>query len=280
MVRLSGFVVVDPRIRRPLVLCMGALTLEADGVLAELDPAGGRLARLVVHGHDLLAPVLGERLQAGCYPMVPWAGRLGQGRFTFSGADYRFEPDMGPHKIHGLGTNITWDVAEAGTMGLDLHGHWPMGGVAQVVYSLDPASIACTLTITSGDQPIPVVLGWHPCFNRVVADNRAALVIEPGYMWERGPDHLPTGHHIDPPLGPWDDCFGGVVTTPSLTWGDGFGVRLESPTATWVVFDELDHLVCVEPQTDPPNAFNLGGGWRLEPGESLDLMLRIRWDDR
>ena len=58
----------------------------------------------------------------------------------------------------------------------------------------------------------------------------------------------------------------------------GFGsVRLESNMTSWVVYDEEASLVCVEPQSDAPDAFNRGPTV-LEPGETLDLWMKISWD--
>lgn len=255
----------------------GPLVLERSGARAVLDPLGGRLAQLTVDRHDLLAEVDGPRTQAGCYPMVPWAGRLGQGRFTFDGTDHRIEPNMGPHAIHGVATHIEWDVTGLGSMRVSLEDHWPLGGVAAVDYVLAPESLTCTVSVTATDRAMPAVVGWHPCFVRTLSGAPDRLAFDAEFMWERGADHLPTGALVAPPPGPWDDCFGGVATTPTLTWGDEMSLRFTAATPIWVVFDELDHIICVEPQTGPPDAFNLGEAQRLAPGETLALALELAW---
>lgn len=245
-----------------------------------LDPLGGRLAELDVRGHGLLAPVTGPRTQAGCYPMVPWAGRLDRGRFRFDGVDHRMAITMAPHAIHGLATSAMWDVVAPGAMKLDLGPLWPLGGVAEVRYELTPTSITCTLALTATDRALPAALGWHPCFVRSLAGVADALDFAPGFMWTRGGDYLPTGATEPPPPGPWDDCFGGVEAPPVIRWGDDVAVELRAPTSTWVVFDMMDTIICVEPQTDTPNAYNLSGGTVLQPGERLRLPFEIAWGDR
>ena len=256
---------------------MDDLVLRAGDAIARLDPLGGRLAQLTVADRQLLAPVTGPRTQAGCYPMVPWAGRLDRGRFSFAGTAHQMAITMEPHAIHGLGTDAPWDVVAPGVMQLDLDPLWPLGGVAEVRYQLTPTAITCTLTVSATNAAFPAVLGWHPCFVRAVAGAADTLGFEPGFMWTRGDDYLPTGTTEPSPPGPWDDCFGGVEASPTIRWGDEFAVELRAPTATWVVFDMLDTIVCVEPQTDTPNAFNLSGGTILEPGDSLTLPFEIAW---
>jgi galactose mutarotase-like enzyme len=99
-------------------------------------------------------------------------------------------------------------------------------------------------------------------------------------MWRRDPDGIATGDRVDPPSGPWDDAFGGVRTPPRLSWPGGPALELHSSHDVWVVFDERNDVVCVEPQTAPPDAFNAVTGPRadvLSPGEELALEMSVRW---
>lgn len=257
---------------------MSLVTLESADARAVLDTTGGRLSQLTVRGHDLLVPFSNRWTLSGCYPMVPWAGRLDHGRFRFGGVDHELPITMEPHAIHGVATAVAWDQVGDGRMRVDLAEGWPLGGVAEVSYGLDESMIRCTVSVTATDRAMPAVIGFHPCFARELGGHRDRLTFDPGFMWERGDDHLPTGHMLrPPPPGPWDDCFGAVSSPPRLSWGDTVAVELRSPTDTWVAFDQLDAAICVEPQTDIPNAFNLGRGAVLAPGDSLSLTLDISW---
>ena len=131
-----------------------------------------------------------------------------------------------------------------------------------------------TMTATA-DPPQPMMLGWHPWFNKTTALGEAELDFQPGAMFERGDEPLPTGALIKPKPRPWDDCFTDVGSTPAISWGD-LRVSLESNADHWVVFDELQHAVCVEPQTGPPNAVNLTPTV-LEMDEQLELTFTIAW---
>ncbi len=252
-----------------------AREIGTDGIVATLDTRGGRIASIRVDGVEYLATEESgrERLQSGCYPMVPWAGRLGGGTFAFEDARHRLPAHFGGHAIHGLATDIEWRLDDA-TMTCSLEDRWPLGGRAKVDYAIDGRTIHADLTVEATDLSMPAALGWHPCFRREIAGESDVLAFSAGFMWERGPDHLPTGRRIDVPNRPWDDCFGEVAYRPSIGWG-ARAVTLDSPTKTWVVFDELEDIICVEPQTAPPNAFSLGESAVLQPGESLSLPLTL-----
>lgn len=57
----------------------------------------------------------------------------------------------------------------------------------------------------------------------------------------------------------------------------GFGsIWLESSMNSWVMYDERPDLVCVEPQSRAPDAFNRDPEV-LEPGETLSVWMKISW---
>ena len=96
-------------------------------------------------------------------------------------------------------------------------------------------------------------------------------------MWERDEVGIPTGERVPVPPGPWDDCFGDVAGHLVVCW-PGFGsTRLESNMTSWVVYDEHPDLVCVEPQSDAPDAFNREPKI-LESGETLEAWMQVYWD--
>ena len=244
-----------------------------------LDPEnGGRIASLEVDGVELLASRRGgDWLRWGCYPMVPWAGRVRDGRFEFDGEEYQLELDLPPHAIHGVGYRAGWEAMGPGTLHLNLEGLWPFGGCVEQRVEVADESLVVSMSVQAA-QRMPVLAGWHPCFRRHLSQgDPAELSLDAGYMWARDNAGIPTGELASIPPGPWDDCFGGVVEPPVVRW-PGFGsVRLESNMASWVVYDEDPDLICVEPQSDVPDAFNRDPVI-LEPGEALDVWMRIVWE--
>jgi galactose mutarotase-like enzyme len=61
-------------------------------------------------------------------------------------------------------------------------------------------------------------------------------------------------------------------------WPDGVEVTLRSTCPVWVVYDQDPRVVCVEPQTDAPDAFNREPEV-LAPGERCEVTLQIDWTE-
>ena len=261
----------------------GTITLAAGTTEVRLAPdAGGRVGGITVDDLELLAGVPADGpLQWGCYPMVPWPGRLGRGVLHFEGAEHRFPLTMAPHAIHGT----TWDrpwavVAQTPTMvrmAVDLAPPWPFGGQAQHTVELSEGALRLRLDVIAGDRPMPAAVGWHPWFRRRLARGSSArLHLPAGAMWERGPDGLPTRQLVPPPPGPWDDCFTDLSGPPVLTWPGALRLAVESACPHVVVYDEQDAAVCVEPQTLPPDGLDHDPPI-LPPGQRLTATCTLRW---
>ena len=237
---------------------------------------GGRVATLNVGGIDLIVgpdPAL-PATGWGSYPMVPWAGRVRNGRFSFEGVDHQLPINFAPHAIHGTGFEQAWDVVarneRSATLACGLT--WPLGGRAEQVIELDDDSLTCSLTARAGGQAMPATIGWHPWF---VKPERVDLQFETMYL--RDDDYITDGRTVTPPpQPPWDDCFGGLLATPRL-WIGGLEVSITSDCPYWVVYDMPPYATCVEPQSALPDAFNLGGATVLGRGQQLRRTMRISW---
>ena len=256
------------------------MELDAGDAEVTVDPdRGGRVASLRVAGQELLVaePEVGDPKLWGCYPMVPWAGRVRHGRFAFRGTNHELPLDAPPHAIHGVGYRTPWKETGPGSLRLDLDGLWPFGGTVTQDVGLTPTSLTLTMTITAVEQAMPVVMGWHPCFRRGLDSGEPAQLAVPATsMWERDPSGIPTGRQVPVPAGPWDDAFTGLRDDPRITWPGAIEVTLRSSCDVWVVYDQDPRLVCVEPQTGAPDAFNREPTV-LEPGHSLRAHLEISW---
>ena len=258
--------------------------LERDDVRLTVDAdAGGRIASLVVDGHELLVTEGHGPIWWGCYPMAPFAGRIRDGRFRFRGRGYQLPVTMPPNAIHGTVLDRPWDVSAATLdridLAVDLGRDWPFRGRAVQVIALVPGGLEATLEVQARDT-MPVVLGWHPWFRRSIDGAAAQLEFEAGQMYVRGPDGLPTGAVTPPTPRPWDDAFSDIVSPPRLIWPGVLSVELRSTAPFWVVFDERDDAICVEPQTAPPDAFNLAATVGVNPpiaGPDRPASIAMAW---
>ncbi|EDY57803.1 MULTISPECIES: aldose 1-epimerase [Streptomyces] len=235
------------------------ITLTAGDAEVTLQPAnGGRVGGLRVAGVQLLRQ--GDRF--GCFPMVPWCGRIRDGRFR-DGADVHQMPlNSPPHAIHGTARDGAWNIARTTTdeavLTYDLVAPWPYPGRITQIAALTPDALTLTMSVETYDSSFPAQIGWHPWFHRTL-DGGEPVRLDFAAAWqeERGDDHLPTGNRVEPRPGPWDDCFGmpdGVDVT--LTWPGQLELKVASREEWVVVYDEQEAAVCVEPQTGPPNGLN------------------------
>jgi aldose 1-epimerase len=264
----------------------GGLVLHSGDATLTIDPTlGARLSSLVIGGHEVLVTEGAGPIWWGCYPMVPFAGRIRDGRFTFAGRSHQLERNLPPHAIHGTVFDRSWPVLsrhpDGATLTVDLGPGWPFSGRVTHSISLQPGGLDATLTLEA-DEPMPAWLGWHPWFRRRLGDTPVELEFEASSMYVRGADGLPTGARSRPGPRPWDDAFTGLRAAPLLHWAGILEIEMTSTAEVWVVFDERPDGVCVEPQTAPPDAISLA---QVEgsppptavPGHALAASMALRW---
>lgn len=212
----------------------------------------------------------------GSYPMIPFAGRIRHGRFTFDGVRHQLPTNLGPHAIHGYGYTSSWTPVDDVTLHWRFTRPWPFAGEAWQRFELDDHGLTSTLSVLAHERQ-PIGVGWHPWFCRDIgAGELLELRFGPAQMYELDTEAIPTGRLMTPTAGPWDNCFTSLETEPVLRWGDALELRLSSSADHWVIFTEPSHALCVEPQTGPPDAVNSRPDV-LEPGDRLEVEFRIEW---
>lgn len=240
--------------------------------------AGGRIAQIRCDGVPWLNSF--DRTHAaiawGSYPMLPWAGRIRHGRFHVNGTSCQLPTNLGPHAIHGVGFVMPWDVVthEPGGIELSLQlpsdERWPFGGSARQLVRVAGRTLRLELAVTACDKPMPTpILGWHPWFLKP-----DAMDFHPETAYPRDNEGIAIHPPHAPPPGPWDDCF--INTCPVLLHRMGQTLRLKSDCDHWVVYDEPAHATCVEPQTGPPDAFNLAPTV-LAPNATVSAWFELEW---
>lgn len=264
-----------------------SLELRNDRLVVTLMPAeGGRVAQIVADGVPVLIgpgeglPDPADPLAWGSYPMVPWCGRIRRGRFVFDGVGHRLPINFETHSIHGVGCRSAWAVTEHAhdrvrmELTLPADERWPFGGIARQTIVIDGPRLRMELSATALDHAMPVSLGWHPWFRKP-----SAVDFRPSAMYRRDDEWITVDELVPVPDAPFDDCFvngdpvrltiGGPDATVDLT--------LASGCTDWVVFDMRPHGTCIEPQTAPPDSFNIRPN-RLEPGDTLTAWYEIAVD--
>ncbi len=265
------------------------LTLSADGVEVVVDlEAGGRLASFVVAGRELLVTEGASPIAWGSFPMVPYAGRVRNGWFEFGGRRRDLPMKLPPHAIHGTVLDRPWERLDDRTITTELGPDWPFGGRAVQWFDLGAGRFTSRLELHA-DEPMPASVGWHPWFRRRpgpassgepmtgAEPGELELEFDAGAMYRRDDDGITTGDLlVPPPPGPWDDCFTDVLRSPVLRWPGFLELTIESDCPDWVVYTVPTEALCVEPQTAPPNALNMGATI-VEPGQPLIAEMTWTW---
>ncbi|MDN8601758.1 aldose 1-epimerase [Citrobacter sp. S2-9] len=229
---------------------------------------GARITSLQAFGFEVLRQWEPQRkaFQYGCFPMVPWAGRLGYATLKVNEQSYALPANKPPHALHGMACYSSWEIVEHKTdtltLRMPLGSPWPWSGEVLQILTLKENSLVLRLEIHSKAESFPASAGWHPWFvkqlNQQNSDGQLQVVFDADWQEEAGSDELPTGRRTSPQPGPWDDCFGfssGLDVT--LQWPGKLNLNMTSAAQSLVVFDKQPDATCVNPLTQAPNAINL-----------------------
>lgn len=286
------------------------LAIAAGGWRAEIGPAmGGAVLSLARDGVDILrrtpeaAVEAAESRASSCYPLIPYANRIGQARFAFAGAGHALALNFpnSPHSLHGVAWRRAWRVVAATAEACEIAlAHRPVGNDAQdwpfafdarQQFALGPEGLSLTIQMTNtGEAPAPAGLGLHPFFVRRPGET---LRFNARGAWTNGADMLPADKVSG---GAWDHAGGRRVDGERLDhdffgWdGEAWLSAPGAPTVRLSASPEFSVLriytpegaphVAVEPVSHRADAINHpddpDGAMRvLSPGETLRGLVRL-----
>lgn len=268
----------------------------------EFAPAvGGALSRLTWRGRDILRPIpmaSHDVLEAGCFPMVPFANRIANARFSFRGREVALPamPRFAPHTLHGDGWQRPWTVVESGAA-LELAfvheaDAWPWRYESRQILEFVGERVRLSLSLTNrSDTDMPAGLGLHPYFP---TRPDTWLTLDAPSAWALAEDCAPTrllsasevfdgsegARLADGPA--LDHCYAGWRGAASLSDGHRrVSVRASANADHVHVFAPPGAgYCCIEPVTHRPDALNAPARERsglavLAPGETLSMWMEI-----
>ena len=114
----------------------------------------------------------GERL--GDQRRTPASAGRGQPRNPGTSPQYQFTANSGPHALHGLVTDLPWQVTGDGELSIELGDPWPWP--CRVVQRTELSAGRATFRIeVHAHVNMPAAVGWHPWFVRRLAGTPAPL---------------------------------------------------------------------------------------------------------
>lgn len=274
-------------------------------MLLELDPAAGGSVSALRNG-DLEILRTGpmrsgpafDPLQYSAFPMVPYVGRIHNGRCLVNDKNIQLHANLPPepHAIHGFGWQTAWKVKSHTDRSVTLvHEHaedaWPWDYTARQSFRLQDHALIVELDVTNnGSSAMPAGLGWHPYFRR----KDARLKLPTTHEWCPDED---TGDNQPVTIADAKDLSAGR-SVESLKLDTAFSVAdpiIEMSWPTHSVTMESDAIFshatiyvppgedyfCAEPISHAPNAVNselpeavTGRRW-LAPGETLAGKIKL-----
>lgn len=147
------------------------ITLTAGDAEVTVAPGnGGRVGSLRVGGVELLR----QGAKFGCFPMVPWCGRIRDGRFLDGAAVRQMPLNSPPHAIHGTARDGAWKTARVtaddAVITYDLVDPWPHPARVTQAFALTEDALTITMSVETYGDSFPAQIGWHPWFNRNLGD--------------------------------------------------------------------------------------------------------------
>jgi aldose 1-epimerase len=172
------------------------LTDVAHGVEVSIAPSIGNHAYAMrVHGKNILYSTLSDSDQLkqtssanGIPFLAPWANRMADGGFWANGKKYTFNAGLGSVRLQPTGislhgmllTSPLWEVtalsADAKSASVtsrlqfwkypDLMANWPFAHEYEMTYRLADGVLEVDTVVTNlSAAPMPLALGYHPCYN-------------------------------------------------------------------------------------------------------------------
>lgn len=281
------------------------IALTAGDWRATLAPGlGGAVLTLDWRGQPVFRPTpdgATDILETACFPLVPYANRIADGRFVFEGRSVLLQTldRFAPHALHGDAWLLPWTV-ESQTenrveMTLDWPGDadgWPWPWRARQIVELSDEGLSITLSMNNtGDAVMPAGLGLHPYFQRY-ADSRLTLSAEG--VWITDAREIPERLAPIAEVADWskglaladapfvDHAYAGWTGEAVIEGGGQRVVMTADVPARWaqVYAPKGVDFFCVEPVTHRPDALNAPadeqtGLARLAQGQSLSVAMRI-----
>ena len=232
---------------------------------------GARITSFNVHGSEILTTHDDNTYNWGLYPMVPYAGRVRQAKFSFNEKTYDLPVVTNGHALHGTVMHAVWTLLDAtkssATFETSLGKDWPFRGTCSHRIALLSDRLRCELSVTAVDD-MPVQIGWHPWFHQGIAHT------DFNAMLQRDDDGIATTKRTTPATHDIDDCFLEPNAWPRVVVG-GTTLEIASDCPFWVRYDAPSGDVCIEPQSGPPNGIN-DAPLILKAGETFGRWMEIR----
>lgn len=227
--------------------------------------------------------------QSACFPLLPFANRIREGRLSFKGQSIQLEKnDKGRHALHGFSWRTPWFVQEKqyGSILLTQRheaGEWPWDYEAKQHISLSNQGLRIDLTVKNlSATEMPLGLGLHPYFPapeqaRLRANVESFHSIQPDTLeWSAHKDHphVQSLRHSKALPIDLDNYFDGWTGRAQIDWPTHRVELSASDNLPYLALysPKAERFFCLEPVSHPVNHLPPHG---LPPGQSHKVWVSI-----
>ena len=254
---------------------MRPLTISNGGSRATIDATGAHVAEVLLAGERVVKPS-GDGLptHGGIAVLIPYAGRVRYGRYSFEGENLQLPVGRDGHAIHGFAKDARWKMLEktidSATLGCRLKGEGYPGTIeATVSYSVNRNSFSTgCVVMNAGDRDCPLVVGFHPYY---LGEEWTISTDGPAYRYRLRDGYFPTGErepYSFDGVGPrtrLDDCF--EVRGAVVFRSEGRDLVIRRRRMPYLVLYDGKYAegrsLAIEPYTALPDAYNNGVGLQI-----------------
>jgi Galactose mutarotase and related enzymes len=252
---------------------------------AELNQAGAHVDRILFSGITVIKESTdGHQTHGGVAPLIPYANRLKDGKYTWDNSTFSFPTGTDGNSIHGFGKDKIWEIVEQHSEKVKLYVSledraYPFKVSAQMQFILSDTGFAHNIKFTNnGNKSAPLAPGFHPYFN---TGNRWELKFQTSpEKVIKSDEFFPSGNFVQyhkrfsKGIHSFDTCFKYMGNVEIR--GDELNFLLTPSNANYImVYDGAyseNRSVAVEPMASGINAFNTGDDLKvLKPGESWNF---------
>jgi len=232
-----------------------------------------------------------KNIPLGTPILYPTPNRVRDAQFRFEGQTFAFEPNNGPHFLHGLVREIPWlcdepviskeSISASARIsfepGTEIYQLFPIRNTLKVTYTLRPNRLHIDFCVqnNSEDKRLPFGLAIHPYFH-IIGPRESVRLLSPAKKWMEATDLLPSGRLLNLEDGPadlrtptslksldLDDVFWGLETEkPQVIYYDHIQKKITLSASSLfthsVIYTPLAQpFFCVENQSCSTDAHNL-----------------------
>jgi aldose 1-epimerase len=260
-----------------------------------LDAAhGGGVREFSWRGHNIFRPAAAggatDPFSLSCFPLVPYANRIANGRFTFDGSEVTLQRnwDRDPHPLHGQGWTKPWSIEQSSATQATMEffgggDEWPWRYRALQDFALRGDALEIGLSVENlSERTMPGMLGLHPYFPQPAT---ATVAARARTVWLTDAQSLPVQEVLAPQ--DWsferpraasriglDHCFDHWDGVASVRWPDRIlNISASGCHSLHVYTPPGVDFFCLEPQTAEVGALNRASDSvaRLAPGERMEM---------